>query len=818
MFPQHTQGVAECTPLPRKSPLAKAILSATFAVQISMLTPSPAMAAQPQPGAQQKTFKIAAGRLGAALTRFSGDAGVVVSFDANLTAGLQTAGLNGAYSVEQGFAVLLKDSGLQAQKIDERTYLVSRLERTGSMELGAVSIKGQELGAVTEGTGSYTTGMTSTATKMNLSIKETPQSISVVTRQRMDDQNLTSVTKVLEQTPGVSISRDTGERFNIYSRGSELNKYQYDGVTTSLDSVSQNSTQTFTDMAIYDRIEVVRGATGLMTGAGVPGGVVNMIRKKPTQAFQASVEGSVGRWSNKRGQVDVSGPLIESGKLRARFVAAKQDNDTFTDSYSQKRDTLYGVAEADVTDDTTLRVGIDYQKYETEGVAGVPLMYSNGQQTRFSRSTTAGAPWSRNEYKTTNYFFNVDQKLADDWKLTVAGNYMDVDRYLDKASIRDSQLTGVNPDNGNVTGSYNKVGATQIQKSIDVNLQGPYTLFNREHELILGYNFGRYKNDHDGYGSSTTTFNIFNWDQVPTNTNDNHVLVFDTYSLQRGVYVATRLNPIDQLHVILGARVSDYEYYSYTGLPASGYTDVSTYGKHGQVTPYAGIVYDLTPDQSIYASYTDIFQPNSVQDLSGKVIEPEVGSNYEAGWKGEFYNGRLNANVAVYQVRRDNATEYVGENEGIDYYKAISGVKTNGVDLEVSGEVLPNWNVSASYSHSRSEKADGTRQLTYHPLDTVKLWNTYGFSGELENLTVGGGVRWISKTAVNYRPYLNGKAVQDDYAVADAMARYKFNDHVSATLNVNNLFDKKYYAAFQTLAYGYYGEPRNATLSVKYDF
>lgn len=136
----------------------------------------------------------------------------------------------------------------------------------------------------------------------------------------------------------------------------------------------------------------------------------------------------------------------------------------------------------------------------------------------------------------------------------------------------------------------------------------------------------------------------------------------------------------------------------------------------------------------------------------------------------------------------------------------------------LAGEVLPNWHVSASYSHSRSKKADGTRQLTYHPLDTVKLWNTYGFSGGLENLTVGGGVRWVSKTAVDYRPYVNGKAVQDDYAVADAMGRYKFNDHVPAALNVNNLFDKKHYAAFQALAYGYYGERRNATLSVRYDF
>ncbi len=801
----------------RMNPLSKAIgIRSAFKTQLSTLALTLALPVAAQAQTQEWTLNISAQPLATALQALANATGTQVLYSPQDIEHLHSNAVNGRYSLEQSIRILL--TGTQTTYQLNGNTITIQPAAGSSLQLPASTINGQRLGDTTEGTNSYTTGNTSTATKMNLSIKETPQSISVITRQRMDDQALMSITDVLEQTPGVTISRDSSERFNIYSRGSEITKYQYDGVTTSLQNQTQTMTQNLADMAVYDKIEVVRGATGLMTGAGVPGGVVNMVRKKPTDTFQASVEGSVGRWDYRRSQVDVSGPLVDSGKLRARLVAAKQDNDTFTDNYSQAKDILYGVAEADVTDSTTVRFGIDYEKYKVHGVSGVPLMYSDGSQTHFSRSTSAGAPWSRTEFETTNYFFNIDQKLAGDWKMSLGGNYMDVQRHVSGASVYPTPTSGVDKATGNVTAEIlNNVEADQTQKSVEFNIQGPFTLFGREHQAIFGYNFQRYKNNHDAYGSSYPTVNIFNWDQVTPTANDNHVLIFDTYTIERGYYAATRLNPIDDLHVILGARTSDYEFYNLTAIPTSTYSVRSTYGAHGEVTPYAGIVYDLTPEQSVYASYTDIFQPNSVQDVNGKVIDPQVGSNYELGWKGEFYDGRLNANVAVYQVKRDNATERAGTISGVSYYRAISGTETNGYDLELSGEVLPGWNVSGSYSHSRTENADGVRQLTYYPLDTFKFWNAYNFDGALHNLTVGAGVRWNSKMSVAYAA-LGGKAVQDDYFVTDAMARYRFNEHLSASLNVSNVFDKKYYTAIQTLAYGYYGEPRNATLDVKYEF
>ncbi|MCH4247059.1 MAG: TonB-dependent receptor [Acinetobacter populi] len=808
-------------------PLSLAIQSALFAVGAMTLSASTAYAAT----AEQRNYTIAAGTLTAVLNEFAMQADVLFSADAQVTDGLKSNGLAGRYTTEQGFKTILAPHGLdieptsQGYKLIKKTATQARdmgqlkpidVNAQGSANRDATAVQLPVINVTAENENSYTVRNTSTATKMDLSIRETPQSISVVTRQRMDDQALTSVTKVLEQTPGVTIARDSSERFNIYSRGSEITKYQYEGLTTHVETQTQNMTQNLADMSIYDRIEVVRGATGLMTGAGDVSGMVNMVRKRPTKEFQANVVGSVGRWDDYRGSVDVSGSLIESGKLRGRFVAAKQDNDSFIDYYNQKRDVYYGVMEADITNSTTLRVGIDYNKYEVNGGADSPLFYTDGQQTNFSRSTTVSSKHQNEELETTNYFFNIDQALANDWKLVMAGGYMDVERDISNVAVMNQNgVSSIDRQTGAFPADrMAKITNPLSQKSAAINLQGPFSLFGREHQAIIGYEFSRYKSHWESYGVGSLTTSLSGIHDVET-LDPNPSGIQDFYITQRGYYGALRLNPIDKFHVILGVRASDYEYRSAWNNAWSGYK------KSGEVTPYAGLVYDLTPQQSVYVSYTDIFQPNTATDINHKVIDPKVGSNYEAGWKGEFYDGRLNANVALYRVKRDNYTEFAGYYDAstIAYYRAIDGVETNGIDIEVAGEVLPGWNISTSYSHSRSEDAKGTRRTAEHPLDTVKLWNTYNFSGKLQGLTIGGGARWQSKIATTPTySYFYHKATQDDFVIFDAMARYKFNLHLSGTLNINNILDKKYYSGIGNLNMGFYGEPLNVKLGLKYQF
>ena len=802
-----------------RKPLAMAMLGAALALQVGIIQPL-GNSGLARADEAQRTYAIGAGPLGAVLSRFASESGVVLSFDARLTQDLHSPGLQGSYGIEQGFAQLLRGNALQISRSSNGDYLLLPRNSSAALELGATNIEANGLGATTEGTGSYTTGSTSTATKMNLSIRETPQTISVITRQRMEDQQLTSMTSVLNQTAGVTMSQDGGQRYNIYSRGSAINTYQIDGVTTTQENQTRNMPSTLLDTAVYDHIEVVRGATGLMTGAGDPSGVVNVVRKRPTREFQAHLQQGFGSWDYYRSEADVSGPLTEEGTLRGRFVAAKQKNNSFRDWYKEDKDILYGVLEADLDDATLLRFGIDYQKFRTDGSPGVPLLYTNGQQTAFSRSTSSGARWMYDQFETSNYFVNLEHVFANDWQLKLAANYMDSERdNFNGSFVTSSNRTFLNQATGIANMTRYRANAPQTQTGVDLTLQGPFSLAGRTHQFIAGFNYQDYTNHHIGYDISPATVNFNTWDNYLARPVERGVLgeVFDVESRQRGTWAALRLNVIDDVNVILGARSSDYTYDYYYASPGS-WEQAYTVKKHGEVTPYAGITYDLTPEQTLYASYTDIFKPQNSQDRAGKVLDPVIGSNYEMGWKGEFLGGRLNANAAVYLIERENLAIQDGTVLDTDAtaYKAAKG-KTKGFDLELSGEILSGWNAQASYSHSRTENPAGDRLLTQLPMDSLRLWNTYRLSGDWDKLTVGGGVSWNSGTSLYYpSPYFS-KATQDDYTIVSLMGRYQVTEKLAATLNLNNLFDEKYYAGIGG-SVGHYGDPRNASLNLRYDF
>ncbi|TGC32089.1 TonB-dependent receptor [Pseudomonas citronellolis] len=231
--------------------------------------------------------------------------------------------------------------------------------------------------------------------------------------------------------------------------------------------------------------------------------------------------------------------------------------------------------------------------------------------------------------------------------------------------------------------------------------------------------------------------------------------------------------------------------------------------------------------ESVYASYTSIFQPQSYRDRNGSPLDPREGDNYEIGLKSELFDGRLNTAIALYMIKQDNLAESdpgqtVPGTDGETAYRAVSGAKTKGFDLEASGELLPGWNLTASYSHSVTKDSDGERLNTVAPAEMFKLWTTYRLPGEWETLTVGGGANWQSGIHFTATPWQLGqtvKAKQEQYTVVDLMARYRFTEQVSATLNVNNLFDKKYLSALDTTFYGgYYGDPRNVMLTTQYRF
>lgn len=817
-------------------PLAKAVHLALALGAFSALNLAPTQAmAQSLP----VVYQIQPGALGSALSLFATAANVTLSFSSEQTQGMTTPGLSGTYSVEEGLSRLLAGSGLQAQRQGNGTYILVPAVQGDTLQLGATTISG--LGTTSEGTGSYTVASTQTATKLNLSLRETPQTVSVITRQRIDDQNLRSIGQVLEQTPGINVQSPGSDRLYVFSRGLAIDNYQYDGMPTTSFAFSQALPQALSDMAIYDRIEVLRGASGLMSGAGDPSGTVNLIRKKPTDTFKGYVSAGLGSWDLYRSEVDVSGPLTETGNLRGRAVAAYQQGNSFTDHLQQEKTIVYGVVEADLSETTLLTAGVEYLDNDPKGFSttGLPLLDSNGKRLHTSRSDNPASRDSSNRQESVNTFASIEQKLAYDWTLKVSANAMYGTRDYD--SIIVGTTTGfVNAQTGNgLSYTATKGDNTQEQKGLDIMFSGPFQLMGREHELVFGFNFQDYENRRNGFGNlladgtsnngvSGKPVNISSWNNYAPHASYNFNREDDNIDQwQNGVYLATRLKPSDELSVILGARVSNYRYDASLHYNVANMVRFNTDDSvrvNGEVTPYAGVVYDLTPNHSLYASYTSIFKPQPYRDRSGRLLDPREGNNYEIGLKSDYYGGRLNTSVALFEVDLENDAVADGMVAGSDTLTAYAAkkTKTRGVDMEVSGELLPDWNLAASYSHSVVKDEQHERVKSSIPADLVKVWTTYRLPGELERLTLGGGVNWqsaINLTVDSWRFSQPAKVKQGDYATVNLMARYQLTPQWSATATLNNLLDKKYISSLDGNFYsGSYGEPRNFMLSTKYAF
>ena len=762
------------------------------------------------------SYSIPAGSLAAALSQFAADSGVTLSFGSSETANLESSGLHGEYEIEEGFARLLQGSGLNVQKAGDKRYVLVRAQPSEALELGAATVTGNQLGANTEGTGSYTTGSASTATGLNLSMRETPQAISVVTRQQIEDQNLTDITQVLEQTPGVvanSMGPAGSDANQIYVRGMEIDNIQVDGVNRS---DSYGFSDDLADMAIYDRVEVVRGATGLMSGTGDPSATVNLIRKKPTYTMQRKLTVQAGSWDNYRSELDVSGKLSESGHVRGRVVAAKTDSKSHIDRQSLEKQVAYGVLQWDITDATMLTVGAEYQDMDNDGAGnhGFPMYNSDGSHFKPSRSFNSGADWSYHKRETRTLFTTLEHALSNGWQLKFNAEH-------NRRSYDDAFATAangrVNPDGSGVSTWTGRWAGEPRQTSFDLSASGPFELFSREHQLYLGANHSKayYRSyGYDLWGSQSID-NIHTWDgSLPVLD-----IIHDKASIdamdetQLGLVASARWSLHDDLALITGARVIDWQRDKSSYALADGEVSSSREKESGIVTPYLGLVYDLNENWSAYASYTTIFKPQNVEQFGGNYLKPKEGESYELGIKSEFWDKRLTAGLSVFEVQQDNLPVADPVNPG--YSIPESGTKTRGFEIEMAGELLPDWQVSASYSYAVIKNSDDERLLTEAPRDTLKLFTTYRLQS-VPQLKVGGGVRWQGAEYYKDSGPNNETFHQGDYTVVDLMAQYALTPETSVSLNLNNALDEHYYSAIG--ARGWYGTPRSLTATLAHAF
>jgi outer membrane receptor for ferric coprogen and ferric-rhodotorulic acid len=676
-----------------------------------------------------------------------------------------------------------------------------------------------------EGTGSYTTDSTSTATGLSLSLRETPQSVSIITRERMDDQAMTTAADALRNTTGVSLKPVDRGRNNLSVRGFEITSFQFDGVPVATGNVGIETTNT----AIYDRIEIVRGATGLITGAGEPSAAINLVRKHAnSDTFTGSIAMEAGSWDRRGATVDVSTPLNQAASVRGRVVANFAQRDAFIDLESTENTVFYGIIDADLSDRTVLSVGASVQRDERDGVlwAGLPYWYSDGTRIDWGRSRTSATRWNEWDTQERTAFVTLKHTFANQWSIRA-----DASHYRQTEDSKLLWLWGV-PDRETGEGMqaypYHYLSEPK-QTNVNLITTGPFQWLGREHELTAGLMYSRRKagwtNRDVAPGAELAPIGDFmQWDgSYPEPQLGERFVGSMTTLTQSGIYAAARLQLSERLKVIGGGRVTNWRQQD----DAGAWTASAFEMEHdGVFTPYAAAIYDLGAGVSAYASYTEIFLPDAKKDRNGNYLDPREGASYELGLKSEFLDGALNASAAVFYVDQDNfAVADVGQfvPGTLDpAYRTAQGVETEGYELELVGELTPDWNVSVGWTHYSAKDAEDQDVAVDHPRRLLKLFTKYALPGRWRGFEIGAGFSWESaKPARDVNPATgeSERVGEDSYALAELLAKYTFSEQLSTQINVNNLFDEQYRSSSYWWGAPYtYGEPRNVLLSLDYNF
>ena len=778
---------------------------------------SPAHAQNGAPQHQTQQFDIPAGALGPALRAVALKAGIALTFTADQTDRKTTAGLRGQFITPDALAALLGGTGLEAVRMDNGGYVLRAA--------GAPPVKDAALPTVTvsstrapasENTGSYTMPAAGTATKLELSPRETPQSVSVLTRQQIEDQGLVTLDDAVNSITGLVMQKGyyAGNSGSFSARGFPITNMMLDGVPTSMGANGTFNADN-ADLVIYDRVEVVRGANGLTSGSGNPSAAINLVRKRPTTEPQVMLTAGAGRWNDHQLQLDASNALNEAGTLRARAVASLQDKDMFYDVAHDRTGQLYGIVEADVARDTTVTLGAHYRKLEhTGGYQEFPTR-DNGTQLGLPRTANLANAYDFWDQTDKTAFAEVEHRFGKGWKAKISAirKWQDVDTMFSSFGGREGRHT-------QNTQAYK---LDNQQGSVDATVGGPFALLGRQHELSVGVSRRKAENDNFGdWGVRATPLALdpFDWNphaNARPNANYDRWRVRGTVR-ETGVYGAARFSVTDPLSLIAGARSSWYE--STNEVARSGYKVAR------EITPYAGLVYDLDANHSLYASWTEIFQPQSAVDAGGALLKPVTGTNYEGGVKGEYFGGLLNASLAVFQVSQRNRamTDLNGPSPcpgtGSTYCSRAAGeVESKGVEMEVSGELAPGWQATAGYTYvaakfvSDSDASNVGKLFDADlPRHQLKVSTSYRLPAALERWRVGGSVMAQNAVYSSDEPNIR----QGGYTVFGLHAAYRFDEHLSVRLNVNNVFDKTYQQIGWTAGGNTYGTPRAATVTLSY--
>ena len=681
--------------------------------------------------------------------------------------------------------------------------------QASATELDAVSVVAQRANRVSNG-----------ATNLDLPVKDTPQSISVVSREQMEQFGAGSVNEALRLATGVRVDEWETNRTSYSARGFDILNTQIDGVGMPNSwGVATGAMDTFG----YEKVEVIRGANGLLTGVGNAAGTINYVRKRPTNERKGALGLSYGSWDTVRAEVDYSTPFTADGTWAGRIVAAHQDGGSWLQANRNDRNYVYGVVDGQVGENGTLAAGYSYQRAKSDGImwGALAFMNSDGTQAQWPRSASTTQDWTYWNTTDRTAFAEYTQQFGQDWQLKVAYNYRraEGDERMFYAYLPDPDFDGrsiaLDPATGLGLVGYPWGGSDETTAHLGaVTLDGRFQLFGRDQQVVLGASASRAEGDNF---ERSADFSSPAWGPLPPFPYPTDAIPEPAWSdasqyselnqRLRRVFGTLRLSLGDRLDAIVGANHARYrrEGWSY-GLSFDQTT------RH--TSPYAGLTFDFSDNVLGYVSYSDIYQPQDQVDADDRYLDASKGVNYEAGVKADWLDGRLLTTAAVFKADQKGLATPTGQyNEfGSTIYAPVD-VKSKGVELEAVGRLNDHVDVVLGYTAMELDGLNGEDTYSWVPRRSANVL----LSGRVPNweaLALGIGGRWQS--GISNVESSGLRVRQDGYAVVNAFVAWDFLPEATLRFNVNNLFNEKY---INTLRYsGYYGAPGNYALSLDYRF
>lgn len=656
------------------------------------------------------------------------------------------------------------------------------------------------------------------ATGLDLSPFETPQSLTVLDAEEIANFRLVDVNSMLKMTTGVNVDSTETDRTTYNSRGFDITSMHVDGIGIPFGSLIVGDL----DTAIYDKVEVLRGSNGLITGLGNPSGTVNYVRKRPGNESSIDTTVQLGRWDNQRVVTDVSTPLTADGRWAIRAVGVYQDKETWLDHYANERKVASFVLDGQVGDAVTLAVGYTYQDNDSDGVlwGAAPVLYSDGTQVDFEPSTTTAMDWTFWNTLTKTAFAEIGWQVNDSITVT---SMLQHSKYIENAEVFYTYWnTGLDRDTGlGLFGYPGKFDGEQDSLVWDTVIRSTFSAWGREHQFNIGVNIA----EKDASTLDATALSGFDvmppfpgWSgrEVARPTWDTPIEASrDDMQLNR-LYGSLLLSLTDRLNVILGASKVDYENRGVSW-------GVSTDSDEDGGSPYAGFTWEAVDGLNVYGSYSDIYQPQYYLDESLQPLGSAEGKSYEFGVKKQFAN--MLASVAVFRSEQENLQEFVeyGDGDGVDdtfydddfdfaMYRGIDA-KAEGAELEVSGNITDTVSVQAGYTHLKIEDRSGNEARTFIPRNSAKALVSWAPAWR-PGLGLGLSARWQDDV---YFESAFGRIEQNSYAVFGGYMSYAFTNNLSLALNVDNLADKKYLSSVK-YEQSWLAQPLDYSLSLRWTY